>query len=51
LGDCKEHVHDLVLKHTKEVVKESTFLAISTNEVTTTNNESWISIHGYVFKN
>jgi hypothetical protein len=44
-------MHDLVLQHIKEVVKKSPFLALSTNEVTTTNNESWISIHGYVFKN
>jgi len=41
----------IVLQHAKEVVKESPFLALSADEVTTTNNESWISIHGYVFKN
>jgi hypothetical protein len=44
-------MHDLVLQHTKEVVKESPFLAFSIDEITTTNNESWICIYGYVFKN
>jgi hypothetical protein len=44
-------MNDLVLQHTKKVVKESPFLALSANEITTTNNESRICIHGYIFKN
>jgi hypothetical protein len=33
------------------VAKEYPFLAFIVDEVTTTNVTSWISIHGYVFKN
>jgi hypothetical protein len=44
-------MHDLVLQHTKEVVKKTPFLVLSIDESTTANNESWICIHGYVFKN
>jgi hypothetical protein len=35
----------------KKVVKESFFLTLSIDEVIIANNESWISIHGYVFEN
>ncbi len=35
----------------KKVVKEFFFLTLSIDEVTIVNNESWISIHGYVFEN
>ncbi len=46
-----ESIYDVVLERTKEVIKESPFLVISTNEVTTFHTKSWISIHGYVFEN
>jgi len=44
-------IYDVVLKCTKEVIKEFPFLAISTNEVLTSNTKSWISIHVYILEN
>jgi hypothetical protein len=44
-------IYDVVLKCTKEVIKEFPFLVIFTNEVTTFDTNSWISIHGYILEN
>jgi hypothetical protein len=44
-------IHDVVLECTKEVIKESPFFALYTNEVTKFHTEFWISIHGYVLEN
>jgi hypothetical protein len=44
-------IHDVVLECTKKVIKESPFLALSTNEVTRSHTKFWISIHGYVLEN
>ncbi len=44
-------IYDVVLECTKEVIKEFPFLAISTNEITTSDTKCWISIHGYILEN
>ncbi len=46
-----ESIHDVVLECTKEVIKESPFLALFVDEVTTFDTKSWNSIHGYVLEN
>jgi hypothetical protein len=46
-----ENIHDVVLECTKKVRKESPFLAFSTNEITTSHIEFWISLYGYVLEN
>ncbi len=35
----------------KKVVNKYFFLTLSIDEVTIVDNESWISVHGYVFEN
>jgi hypothetical protein len=49
--EMSRNIYDVILERTKEVIKESPFLAISTTEVTTFDIKSWISIHGYVLEN
>ncbi len=44
------NIYDVVLKCSKEVIKEFPFLFISINEVTTSDTKSWISIHGYILE-
>ncbi len=46
-----ESIHDVVLERTKEVIKESPFLALYVDEVTTSNMNYWNFIEGYVFEN
>jgi hypothetical protein len=46
-----ESMHDMVLQHTKEVVKQFPFFVLFVDEVTTIDNESWIFIHEYAFNN
>lgn len=41
-------LHYVVLRAIKEVILASSFLSISTNEVTTIDNHSWIFVHCYV---
>ncbi len=48
--EVAENIHDVVLEHTKKVIKESPFLVLFVDEITS-HIESWISIHGYVFEN
>jgi hypothetical protein len=36
------------LDHTKKILAEARFYAISTDEVTTIDHESWLSVHIYV---
>jgi len=43
--------YDVLLKWTKEMIKSFPFLDISTNEITTFDTKSWISIHGYILEN
>ena len=38
----------IISQKTKTVIQEARFLAISANEVTTIDNQSWLSLHIYV---
>jgi hypothetical protein len=38
-------MHDVVLENKKVVVQESGFFTLSANEMTTINNQQWISAH------
>jgi hypothetical protein len=37
-----------VIKRVKEIIANSKYLALSCDEVTIIDNQSWISIHSYV---
>jgi hypothetical protein len=41
-------MHKQVIKKVKEVITSSKYLALSCDEVTTIDNQSWISIHSYI---
>jgi len=41
-------MHNVVLWATKVNVQKSYFISVSHDEVTTINNQSWLSIHVYV---
>jgi len=43
-----ECLHKKMIKNMKEVVAGSKYFALSCDEVTTIDNQSWISIHYYV---
>jgi hypothetical protein len=45
-----ECMHKQVIKRVKEVITSSKYLALSCDEVTTINNQSWISIDSYVIQ-
>jgi hypothetical protein len=45
-----ECMHKQVIKRIKEVIVSSTYLALSCDEVTTIDNQSWIFIHSYVIQ-
>jgi hypothetical protein len=40
-----ECMHKQVIKRVKEIIASSKYLALSCDEVTTIDNQSWISIH------
>jgi hypothetical protein len=42
-------MHKQVIKRVKEVIASSKFVALSCDEVTTTDNQSWISIYNFYF--
>jgi hypothetical protein len=46
-----ENIHDVLSERTKEVIRESPFLALSIDEVITSDTKSWNPIHGYVLEN
>jgi len=46
-----ENIHDVVLERTKEVIKESPFIALYVDEVPTSNMNYWNFIQGYVLEN
>jgi hypothetical protein len=35
-------------EHTKSVMKEAHYFSLSTDEVSTSNNQSWLSLHAYI---
>ncbi len=41
-------MHKQVIKRVKEAIASSKYLALSFDEVTIIDNQSWISIHSYV---
>jgi hypothetical protein len=45
-----EAIHNVVLQTTKIVMQKSPFISMSCDEVTTINNQSWLSVHVYVIK-
>jgi hypothetical protein len=45
-----ETMHNVVLRTTKIVMQKSPFIYVSCDEVTTINNQSWLSVHVYVIK-
>jgi hypothetical protein len=44
-------MHDLVVNKTKTLVEVASFISLSYDEVTTSNQQSWVSIHAYVVEN
>jgi hypothetical protein len=43
-----ECIHKQIIKKVNEVITSSKYLALSCDEVTMIDNQSWISIHSYV---
>jgi len=43
-----EYLHAQVMQKAREVIHGGKFLSISVDEVTTVDNQAWISIHAYV---
>jgi hypothetical protein len=41
-------LYNVVQNRTKVVVSGAKFLSLSCDEVSTVDNQSWISIHGYI---
>jgi hypothetical protein len=44
-------MHNVILKHTMLLVQHAKFISINCDEVTTLDNQSWISIDVYIFEN
>jgi hypothetical protein len=45
-----EVMHNVILRTTKVVVQKSPLISMNCDEVTTINNQSWLSVHVYVIK-
>ena len=43
-------LHQCVLRVMKECVFQVQFMSITGDEVTTANNQNWLSVHAYVVK-
>jgi len=43
-----ECMHKQIIKKVKEVIANSKYLALSCDEITIIENQSWISTHSYV---
>jgi hypothetical protein len=46
-----ECIHKQIIKRVKKTITSSKYLALSCDEVTMIDNQSWISIHSYVVQN
>jgi len=44
-------MHDLVFNKTKTLVDVVRFISFSCDEMTTFNQQSWVSIHAYIVEN
>jgi hypothetical protein len=45
-----ETMHNIVKTATADAVKAANFISISCNEVTSVDNQSWLSLHAYIIK-
>ena len=45
-----ESIHRVVMEKTKEILEATRYVAVTCDEVTTVNCQSWISIHDYVVR-
>jgi hypothetical protein len=45
------YMHELVVKKTRDLVQVVRFISFSFDEVTTLDQQSWVSIHAYVVEN
>jgi hypothetical protein len=43
-----EAMHNIVLQAIKECVQKTKFISLNCDEVTTIDNQSWLSMHVYV---
>ncbi len=43
-----EFMHQMVMKVTRDVIQATQYISLSYDEVSTINNQSWLSIHYYV---
>ncbi len=43
-----QHMHDIILEATKFIIGVAQYLSITCDEVSTIDNQSWLSIHAYV---
>lgn len=46
--EMAEALAHVVSETTKSTLREATFIAVSADEVTTIDHESWLSVHAYV---
>jgi hypothetical protein len=46
-----EHIHVEILKALKMIVTGTWYLSISSNEMTSINNQQWLLVHVYVVNN
>jgi hypothetical protein len=49
--EMTSYMHELVVKKTKDLVQVARFISFSYDEVTTLDQQSWVSIHAYVVEN
>jgi hypothetical protein len=45
------YMHELMVKKTRDLVQVVKFISFSYDEVTTLDQQSWVSIHAYVVEN
>jgi len=49
--EMANYMHELVVKKTRDLVQVAKFISFSYDEVTTLDQQSWVSIHAYVVEN
>jgi len=49
--EMTSYMHELVVKKTMDLVQVAKFISFSYDEVTTLDQQSWVSIHAYVVEN
>jgi len=45
-----DYIHNQVLTTLKKAMSNSSYVALTVNEITKMDNQNWILIHGYVLK-